>query len=256
MMNIYRVKQTPVALFVLSQLALLIAFAWKDFPVCIFFFLAPVFALMDHRSGIKDLYLAFLVAIITTLCFAYVMDQGRLLAWAIYFFCMAAILAFYLAMDKFAQGRLNKFALVFFILGMEYLFLKFAATKEPAFLADLLGNKTSWTRWNIFTGYSGATLWILLVNLLFYNALLKEAKIHWGQLTLCILLIASPIVYSLSVTHNALTKGDVLGFYQTSTSDYAVYRQYGEFISRTGAWVSVLIIIFTLIKGTTKKVLR
>jgi apolipoprotein N-acyltransferase len=255
-MNPYRLRQMPVALFVVSQLALLIAFAWKDFPIFIFFFLAPIFALLDHRSGVKDLYLAFLVAIITALCFAYVMDQGRLLSWTIYFACLAVTIALYMVMQKITHDRLNKFALVFFVLGMEYILLKFTINQDPAFLADLLGNKTTWTRWNIFTGYAGTTLWILLVNLLFYNALFKEAKIHWVQLALCILLIVCPVVYSLNLTHNALTKGDVVRFYQTSTSDHSAYGQYGEFISRTGAWVSVLIIIFTLVKGKTKKVLR
>lgn len=255
-MNIHRLRRTPVALFVLAQLGLLVAFAWRDFPVFIFFCFAPVFALMDHRSGIKDSYLAFLAAIVTALFFAYIMDQERLLSWVIYFMGIAVILVFYMAMQQFTDNRLNKFALVFFILGMEYVLLRFGANKDPAFLADLLGNKTSWTRWNIFTGYAGVTLWILLVNLLFYNAVLKGEKIRWRQLALCLLLIVGPVVYSLSLTNNALTKGDVVRFYQTSISDRSTYQQYGEFISRTGAWVSVLIIIFTLIKGKTKKVLR
>jgi hypothetical protein len=34
------------------------------------------------------------------------------------------------------------------------------------------------------------------------------------------------------------------------------YTRYGELISRTGAWVSILIIIFTLVRIKTKKVAR
>jgi apolipoprotein N-acyltransferase len=256
MMNFYRLRQNAVGLFVIAQVCILIAFAWKDFPVFIFFGFAPVFALIDHKSALKDSYLAFLVAIGTALIFAYWMGQSRLLSWVLYFAILASVFFIYILMQRITHDRLNKFALLFFILGMEYVLLKFTVHSDPVFLADLLTEKTSWTRWNIFTGYSGATLWILLTNLAFYGALFKGEKINLALLIFCLLMIVVPIMYSITLPNNALTKGDVISFYSQHNTGSSVYYQYGEFISRTGAWVSVLITIFTLVKGRTKKVLR
>lgn len=254
--SFYRLRHSAVGLFVIAQVCILIAFAWKDFPIFIFVGFAPVFALIDHKSALKDSYLAFLVAIGTALIFAYWMDQGRVLSWILYFAILACIFFIYILMQRLTQNRLNKFALIFFILGMEYMLLKFTVKSDPVFLADLLTEKSSWTRWNVFTGYSGTTLWILLTNLAFYTALFKSEKINLALLIFCFLMIVVPIMYSITLTHNALTKGDVISFYSRHTTGNSVYYQYGEFISRTGAWVSVLITIFTFVKGRTKKVLR
>ena len=253
----YRLGQNPVKLFIVAQILILLAFIWRDFPIFIFFAFAPVFALIDHPTGLKDSYLAFLVAIGISLVLYYTMQQSRVISWVIYFILLAGIFASYIFIQRFTQYKLNKFTLIIFILGMEYLLLKFMINNNPVFLADLLGPKITWTRWNIFTGYTGATFWILLTNLLFYHALFKNEKIKWPFLIVGILMIVVPLVYSLTLTYTALTKGDIINFYSIhSEYDSVGYFQHGELISRTGAWVSVLIIIFTLVKGKTKKVSR
>lgn len=252
----YRLGQSPVKLFIIAQILILLTFIWRDFPVSIFLAFAPIFALIDHPSGLKDSYLAFLVAVGTALVFYYSLQQSRVISWVIYFTMLAAIFTSYPFIQKWSQNSLNKFALIIFMLGMEYLFLKLMINNNPVFLADLLAPKMEWTRWNIFTGYTGATLWILITNLLFYYALFKEKKINWLLLGLGIFLIVSPMVYSLNLTYNALTKADAISFYSVDGKYDSTYPQHGELISRAGAWVSVLIIIFTLIKGKTKKVSR
>jgi hypothetical protein len=127
---------------------------------------------------------------------------------------------------------------------------------NPVFLADLLKYKMNWTRWNIFTGYTGATLWILLSNLLFYQALFKQEYINWLACAAAILIVIIPVVYSLNLENMSLEKSDITSFYSTDSAVNLTYSERGELISRTGAWVSVLIIIFTLIKGMTKKTSR
>jgi hypothetical protein len=62
-------------------------------------------------------------------------------------------------------------------MGTEYLLMKLMIEKNPVFLADILASKPMWTQWNIYTGYTGASLWILLTNLLFYQVFFKEQKI-------------------------------------------------------------------------------
>ena len=96
---------------------------------------------------------------------------------------------------------------------MEYILLKLMTDHNPVFLADLFKYKSTWTRWNIFTGYTGATLWILLPNLLFYHALFKLEKINWIICVVAVLIILGPLIYSLNSSNAALAKADVLNFY-------------------------------------------
>ena len=256
----FHLGKNPVRLFILSQLLLLIAFAFRDFPIFIFFAIAPLFALVDNPAGLKDLYLPFIVATGTALVFYFTMQESMqpssLLSWGIYFCLLAAVFATYGVLKRWQPTSLNKFALIVFILGMEYGFLKLAGDLNPVFLADLLQKKPTWTRWNVFTGYAGATLWILVVNLIFYYALFVQRRINWILCFLAVLIILVPILYSINMDGVPLTKLDVIGLYKHNVTSASAYSERGELISRTGAWVSVLIIIFTLVKGLTKKVSR
>jgi hypothetical protein len=255
-MNIFfRLGQSPWRLFVVAQLLILMAFVWKDFPIFIFFSFAPIFALIDHPTGLKDSYLAFIVAIVIVLVFYFVMhmQQSRLISWVIYFAILAVVFTFYTLMQRLSQNAMNKFALVIFIMGTEYLLLKLTIEKNPVFLADILASKPIWTRWNIYTGYNGTSLWILLTNLLFYQVFFKEQKINWLFLIFGVTMVLAPIIYSLNIPAQALTRNDVVSLYAMPDANRSNYSQHGELISRTGAWVSVLIIIFTLLKGQLKK---
>jgi apolipoprotein N-acyltransferase len=255
----YSLSKNPVRLFILAQSLLLIAFAFRDFPIFIFFAIAPLFALTDNPTALKDFYLPFIVATGTALVFYFTMQesmqQSSVLSWGIYFCLLAAVFASYVFLKRWMPGTINKFALIVFVLGAEYLFLKFSGDLNPVFLADLLQNKTDWTRWNVRTGYAGSTLWILVVNLVLYQSLFV-GKINWILCIVAVLTILLPILYSYNISGIPLTKLDVIGLYNHNATSNSVYSERGELILRTGAWVSALIIIFTLVKGLTKKVSR
>jgi hypothetical protein len=107
---------------------------------------------------------------------------------------------------------------------------------------------------NIYTGYLGSSAWILLVNLLFYQGLFKKEKISWIVVILGVLGVLLPVLYSFDLTNNALTKQQVIRFYMGDESGVTYpYLSYGELISRTGAWLSILIIIFTFVRAKTKR---
>lgn len=256
----YQLGKNSVRLFILAQLLLLLAFAFRDFPIFIFLAFAPLFALIDNPTGLKDFYLPFIVATGTALVFYFTMQDSMqpssVLSWGVYFCLLAAVFAIYVVLKRWRPLTINKFALITFILGMEYLFLKFTGDLNPVFLADLLQNKTSWTRWNVHTGYTGSTLWILLVNLVVYQALFIPKKINWILCIVSLLIIVFPILISYKISGIPITKLDVIGLYNHDVTSNSVYSERGELISRTGAWVSALIIIFTLVKGLTKKVSR
>lgn len=256
----FHLGKNSVRLFILAQLLLLLAFAFRDFPIFIFVAIAPLFALIDNPGGLKDLYLPFLVATATALVFYFTMQESMqpssLLSWGVYFCLLAAVFAIYAILKRWRPTTVNKLALIIFILGMEYGFLKLAGNLNPVFLADLLQNKTTWTRWNVLTGYAGSTLWILVVNLVVYQALFVQKKINWVLCVIGAVLILVPILYSINMDGTPLAKLDVIGLYKDNVTDSSTYSERGELISRTGAWVSALIIIFTLVKGLTKKVSR
>jgi apolipoprotein N-acyltransferase len=256
----YTLGKNPVRLFIIAQTLLLISFATREFPVGIFIAFAPLFALTDHPSALKDSYLPFVVAMATVFALYFAMQQSMqlsgVLSWLIYFSALAATFAIYILLQKWTGNRLNKFGLIIFILGIEYIMLKLMTAGNPVFLADFLRFKTTWTRWNIFTGYTGGTLWILLSNLLCYQAVFKERQINWILCGLTVLMIVVPIIASLNLSYHPVTKADVVAYYLGDGNYNRSYGDRGEFISRTGAWVSLLIIIFTVIKGLTKKTSR
>ena len=73
------------------------------------------------------------------------------------------------------------------------------------------------------------------------------------MIIVALLVIICPVIYSLSSSNAPLSKIDVLNFYSGKGEYPSAYSEHGELISRTGAWVSLLILIFTLTKGMTKK---
>ncbi len=254
----YHLSKRPVWLFIVTQTLLLLTFVFKDFPLFAFLAFAPMFALIDHPSALKDFALPFLVAMLTAfILYSFKQTQSSMqsnvLSWIIYFALLAIVFTAFIFIQRWTANRLNKFALILFILGLEYLLLKLMTDRNPVFLADLFKYKTNWTRWNIFTGYTGATLWILVPNLLFYHAFFKNEKINWVMCVVAVLVILGPLIYSLNSSHTALAKADVLNFYSGSGEYHSGYSEHGELISRTGAWVSLLILIFTLIKAMIKK---
>ncbi|HEX6890563.1 MAG TPA: hypothetical protein VF141_07720, partial [Chryseolinea sp.] len=167
------------------------------------------------------------------------------------------IFVFYQLMQQMTQNRLNKFSLVILLIGVEYLMLKLSLGSWITFFADAIQENTDWIRWNVYTGYLGCSAWIVLVNLLFYQAVFKKERISWFLLILALLAILLPVLYSFDLTHNALTKVQVIRFYRGDENGLTFpYLSYGELISRTGAWLSILIIIFTFVRAKTKKVAR
>ena len=61
----YGLSKHPVRLFILTQALILLSFVFRDFPIFAFFAFAPMFALVDHPSSLKDFSLPFLVAMLT-----------------------------------------------------------------------------------------------------------------------------------------------------------------------------------------------
>jgi len=253
MNGIQSLKRNP--LFLLASVCFFLLLSILAHKVFIFVAIVPIFALLDHPWTPKSLYITFLAASILVIAIACIPERGIVLRSLFYIAGIVELLVLYLIGQYRTQDRLNKFSLIIVCVGVEYLFLKFFVYEN--FVADILQNKPSWIRWNIYTGYLGTGLWILLTNLLFYQAFCKKDKINVFLIAVAIAAIVLPMLYSFDLTNNPVTKDQLIRLYSGDGTNLPMpYAVYGELISRTGAWVSILIIIFTLVRAKTKKVAR
>jgi len=227
-----------------------------SFPLFIFIAFAPFFALLDFSwsSKIYFVLLASVAGLLTEIVlYSFDLNTPALT----YIFLITALFCSFRIAQQFTQNRLNKFTLVILVIALEFLLLKFLTQTDPFFLADFVRYKPEWTRWNMYTGYLGTSLWIMATNLLMYQAIFKSGKVNILFALIGVLSIVVPILYSLQLENDTITKQEMLNAYSINPSSLKnAYTPYGELISRTGAWVSILIIIFTLVRIKTRKVAR
>ncbi len=236
---------------------IMLSVLWERFPILIFIGFSPLFALLDFSWKEKPIYYLLFISSVMAVCLNFLPGWGIIVNGFFLGLVIVALFSAYVIMQNVTEKRFNKLALIILFLGVEYILLIFVIHKKPFFIADILQQKTTWVRWTVYTGYLGISLWILLTNLLFYQALFRLEKISPFFLILGVLTIALPIMYSFHLTNNGVTKDEVIHLYSGDYADRGnPYSQHGELISRTGGWVSLLIIIFTLVRAKTKKVAR
>jgi len=248
-----KIKNSPTSLMAIAVLLLFLAVLAHE--LFIFVAIAPLFALVDIRINVKSVF-GVVSGLIAMGAMALLMREiSPATGTVFYAIIVMVVFFFYQSMQELTKNRLNKFSLTILLIGVEYLLLKLGLGNWITFFADAVQEKTEWTRWNIYTGYLGSSAWILLVNLLFYQAYFKKERINWFLAILALLVILLPVLYSFDLTNNAVTKEQVIRFYRGDENGLTYpYLSYGELISRTGAWLSILIIIFTFVRAKTKKV--
>lgn len=113
-----------------------------------------------------------------------------------------------------------------FWLAIEYVALSFG---KNFFLGTILVD-TEWTRWARYTGVGGISLWILVSAWLLYLALFRK----WQYAAAFVIVIVAPILYSYTLPAVLLTPEN-------------------EWVTRTAAWISVLILLSIIVKAFTRK---
>jgi hypothetical protein len=148
---------------------------------------------------------------------------------------------------------IGNFTIILFWLAIEYALLKIRPS-QGSFLADTLRFRSEWMAWNIHTGYLGASAWILLSNFVAYQAFLSENPFQWYWITPLVIIIAGPLIYSFMLNSEPISRKDLMNLYRDKLIVKDVtYLVRGEFIVRTSAWISALILLVTLIKSQTSK---
>lgn len=252
-----KTKISPWLLLGISITLMTAGWLMKSFPILMFLGIAPLFAIADQAKDHASPWNRFeliLLALVVAFVAAHVFDFSFII-----FVCVQAI-ALTLAFVGYAfayqnlGSRLGKFTLIFFWLGLEYAFLKLPWRNDFVFLSDALLIHPTWCAWNVYTGYLGGSVWILVVNLLFYLAVFQEDGFRVFIFIIALILIAAPILYSYQADEIATTRLDMLSVYSNAAPQVSErYLKQGELAARTAAWISVLIILLAFVKNQTRK---
>jgi apolipoprotein N-acyltransferase len=245
----------PWLLFLIS--ASLFAAGWlmKSFPIFIFFAFAPLFAVADQAKENDEFWVNtefILLALFTAFFASSSFNSSHLIAAIIQAIVFTvAFLAYSFAYSSLGS-RLGKFTIIFFWLGLEYILLKLPWRNESIFMADAVALKTSWLHWTTYTGYLGASLWILCTGLLLYMALFKNS-INLTLLGLTVALLIAPIAFSYFISESGIDRNDMISLYTQNSSVASRYSKQGELVPRTAAWISVAILLLAFVKTQTRK---
>jgi hypothetical protein len=248
---------SPPILFLIATALLTAGWLMKSLPIFLFAGFAPLFAITDHIKKEDSFWESFEWVL---LALGISFFAGQFFNFDFFISALIQAIVFTMAFISFGFARQNlgdrlgKLPILFFWLALEYLTLKFDWPSHSLFLADGFLLQSSWLKWTIHTGYLGTSFWILLSNLILYYALFKHGKINVLPLILFFICAIGPIVFSYVKGGEVISRENMIALYRTENSELPlVYITRGEFIPRTAAWVSVLILLFALVKNKTKK---
>ncbi len=247
----------PWMLFFMATALMIIGWLMKTFPVMIFVALSPLFALADKIDS-EDKFWNYaeliLIALALSLLAGHIFQLQFLIPSIIQAIGFTLAFVGYGFVHQSLGPNAGKIIIIIFWLTIEYIFLKLQWPADRLFLADAIQLKNMWLNWTYYTGYLGASLWILLTNFIVYLAVFKFGRINWILVILFVSLLAAPITYSFTTGFKGVSREEMLALYSNSTGELrSIYLKQGEFIPRTAAWISVLIFIFALVKNKTLK---
>ena len=186
-------KYHLILLSLLGGVLLTLGWPERGFPGLLFIAMVPFFFIEDHIFRHPDrfgkiqvffvTYIGFLLwNVLTTWWIWNSTAVGSLFAWALNALFMAAVFYFYHLTRRYASTRAGSVILVFFWITFEYLHHNWDGTWPWLSLGNGFAGYHKWVQWYEFTGIFGGTLWILLVNVLFFhgirNYLMKKPLIR------------------------------------------------------------------------------
>ena len=233
----------------------LFSLAWlmPSFPLLAFIGLSPFFAIAINNRAEKSLWTSMELILLGLSISFWAINQ---FSFDVLTTSIVSGILFTLPFLGYAFARKNLgtkaslIVILFFWLAIEYILLKIY---PKYFLADLFILKPEWSRWTAQTGYLGVSLWILSTNALLFKALLTEEKINWLMLILFLAMVIGPFTVSHVSAAYPITRQTMLAVYSNSETGDPGYKSSAEWIARTSAWISVLIVLFTFVKQKTKR---
>lgn len=243
----------PPYVLALAAVALLSGGWLAQFPLLIFFGLAPLLIFAETSDkGILEKMEWVLVALTLPLALLAFIRQESLVVALVMGLLWTLVFVAHAWVRQTLGIRTGKITLVLFWLALEYVCLKLVPG-QTIFLGDSLQGQGTWTRWTAYTGYLGTGAWILIVNLAVYKAFLDEPGLSWGWLLAGLVVLGGPALFSQTLPDSPVTREAMIKLYEGHTIDRAdAYLARGEWVVRTAAWISLLILLFTAVKSQTR----
>jgi len=240
-----------IVLFVAGLSLLILAWLLKSFPLLIFIAYSPLMAIASKSRKDKPAWshVELVLVALSLSFFASTFFEWNLLLWCVVESILISLLfLLYTFMRKKIGTGISIITIALFWLALEYIFIKIGSVNY-IFLADALQLVPSWVKWTTHTGYLGASLWILCTNLLLYKAILESRKVNWIYTFLFLITVMGPLIYSLVIDLSPITREQMLSFYNDRTENLPfTYLARGEYVARTAAWVTVLILLFVSVR--------
>ncbi|MEX2336287.1 MAG: hypothetical protein WD555_03350 [Fulvivirga sp.] len=232
-----------------------------EFPLFVFLGIAPLFSLFYNQqkegSAKRPLIIKiFIVLLFAFLCWNLTYSGLSFIDWLlpiVYSLAIALSFVFYSFTDKYAKSRLGFLTFVIYWLAIEFLMLQVCPEFSRFFLATAFNEHSSLISWNIHTGFMGVSLWILLVNILFYHAIFKDdaifnGNIKWRKMAFTLVIICVPFFFNTG--GDAIIRQDLL---QGLPAMEKQISGSGEYIGKTATWVSILLLLYSFVKREIKK---
>ena len=224
----------------------------KPVPVLMFGALAPLMAISEQAK--PGLFWERLEYILLAFLFSFWAAHLFELAFVLPAIGQAIISTLVFGAVTFARPTLGRSAAAFLLLAswlaLEFLLVKTGFAQNALFLADAFSGRANWTGWTPQAGYLAGSAWVLLANFALYRACWGESPVQPGWLVFFLMVVITPIGYSLFHNLEGVTREQMLLLYSGSPAiPDAEYARGGEVVARTCAWVAVLVILFVLVKG-------
>jgi apolipoprotein N-acyltransferase len=245
------------ALLVLAS-GILTSGAWLmgPFPLLMFVSLAPIIALTDRAKNTATVWETMewpLIGLAVFFIAAHHFDFSHIVSSLTLAIAFTLTLVAHVWVQHTLGPRAGKLTILLFWLALEYVLLK-TLPQHAIFLGDALQWVPQWMRWNSHTGFLGGSLWILLVNLAVYQVVLSKEPFQWPWIIAALICLGAPFAYSYGLKSIPLTRDDMMNFYTGSGGiTDLTYLARGEFVVRSAAWVSTLVLLFTFVKHQTSK---
>ena len=194
--------------------ALLLSLSWPpitQFTFFIFFAFIPLFIIESYlsekkltfRSYYGYLYLTFfLFNLLTTFWVKNAHVGGAIFAILCNSFFMSTVFRCYAKLKRKLRWRYTFFVLPVFWIGFEYLHLNWDLSWPWLTLGNVFASHPSWIQWYSWTGVLGGTLWIFIVNFLFFKSYRFYNKKRYIYFLYAILIIILPLFFSKMIYKN------------------------------------------------------
>jgi apolipoprotein N-acyltransferase len=184
-------KYQLLLITILGGIILSVAWPENGFAPLLFIGLIPFLYIEDYFLKHQDQYRTIKVFlftfpgflawnILTTWWIWQSTDFGAILAWVLNSVMMSATFYFFHFIRRHIPSKLSIFSLIFLWIGYEYFHHNWDGTWPWLSLGNGFASWYKWVQWYEYTGIFGGTLWILLVNILFFQALMafinKESR--------------------------------------------------------------------------------